>query len=65
MRALPHTFPARSKAEVLHPGGQAAEHLVLQLCDAASLQLPCHQLHAQQLAQLWMVPAWHSQSVIG
>ncbi len=51
-------FPARCKGQVLHPRRQARQHRVL--LDgrrALGVELPRHQLHAQDLCQLWVLPA--------
>ena len=53
------TFPPRRKAEVLHPGGQAGEHLVVG-SPAHCILLSCHHLHTQQLTQLRMISAQYS-----
>ena len=62
-RLLKGTFPARRKAEVMHPGRQAGEDLAMRLRGPAGLQLPHHHLHAQRLAQLRVVPAHGSDSM--
>lgn len=51
------TFPARGKAQVLHPGRQAGQGLAVRLGRAGRLQLARHDLHAQRLAHLWVLPA--------
>ena len=56
------TFPAGSKAEVVHPGRQASEHLMVR-CLAHCILLPIHHLHAQQLTQLRMIPAALTQAL--
>ena len=56
------TFPAGSKAEVVHPGRQAGEHLMVR-CLAHCILLPIHHLHTQQLTQLRMIPAVLTQEL--
>ena len=50
------TLPLGCKAQVLAPGSQAGQHLVLGRA-ALGVQLPGQHLDAQQLAQLGVVPA--------
>ena len=50
------TFPAGGEGQVLHPGHQAGQHLVLQAARARAGQLPRHHLHTQGLAHVRMIP---------